>query len=580
MTQKNSSTPEYYHSLTRNIVLLVIVVSITPMILVSSLILYQFQNSYREKIYAHLGEVVQKHKQKIDGFLKERLDDLRFLTKTFTFEELSNESFLQDRLFTLQEEFGPVFVDLGVVNERGVQMAYSGPFKLGRALYSDAEWFKKAMTREYFISDVFLGLRGLPHFIIAVRENWKGQSWILRATIDFVAFNTLVENIRIGQTGFAFIVNKDGEFQTQSLLDVAACKDIYLDLLSEGKAGEHKMRIVERCDSTGKENILVSDFLKDNDWLLVYQQDASDAFADLGKALRWAILINLLGGLAILTMAAILSKRIVKRIAEADQEKNKMDEQIVETGKLASIGELAAGIAHEINNPVAIMVEEAGWIGDLLEEEEFKESSNLDEFKRALNQIRTQGKRCKDITYKLLSFARKTDPREQDVQLNELLEELMALSAQRAKYANIVIKTDFQTNLPAVMVSQSEMQQVFLNLINNSIDAMEKRGGEIVLRTRLEENHVVVDVADNGPGIARANLGRIFDPFFTTKPVGKGTGLGLSICYGIVKKYGGEIQVRSVPEVETTFSVKIPLAKDRVEGSGVQRAGSEDPKVS
>ena len=175
-----------------------------------------------------------------------------------------------------------------------------------------------------------------------------------------------------------------------------------------------------------------------------------------------------MGGLAILTMAFILSGRIVKRIAKADQEKHTMDEQIVETGKLASIGELAAGIAHEINNPVAIMVEEAGWIGDLLEEEEFKESNNLDEFKRALNQIRTQGKRCKDITYKLLSFARKTDPREQDVQLNELLEELIALSAQRAKYGNITIKTDFQETLPAVMVSQSEMQQVFLNLINNS----------------------------------------------------------------------------------------------------------------
>jgi two-component system NtrC family sensor kinase len=251
-----------------------------------------------------------------------------------------------------------------------------------------------------------------------------------------------------------------------------------------------------------------------------------------------------------------------------------MDEQIVETGKLASIGELAAGIAHEINNPVAIMVEEAGWIGDLLEEEDLKESSNLDEFKRALNQIRTQGKRCKDITYKLLSFARKTDPREQDVQLNELLEELMALSAQRAKYGNITIKTDFQEKLPAVMVSQSEMQQVFLNLINNSIDAMEKRGGEITLRTRVEESHVVVDVEDNGPGIARANLGRIFDPFFTTKPVGKGTGLGLSICYGIIKKYGGEIEVRSVPEVKTTFSVRIPLTKSKSERNEGQRGGS------
>jgi two-component system NtrC family sensor kinase len=125
------------------------------------------------------------------------------------------------------------------------------------------------------------------------------------------------------------------------------------------------------------------------------------------------------------------------------------------------------------------------------------------------------------------------------------------------------------------MVSQSEMQQVFLNLINNSIDAMEKRGGEIVVRTGLEENHVVVEVSDNGPGIPRANLGRIFDPFYTTKPVGKGTGLGLSICYGIIKKYGGEIEVRSIPEVETKFRVKIPLNKSKPDRTATERAGSE-----
>jgi len=576
MNQKNSTSVAYYRSLKRNIVLVVIVVSITPMILVSGLILYLYQNSYRDKTYAYIGEVVQKHKQNIDSFLKERLDDIRFLTRTFTFEELSEESFLQDRLFTFQEEFGPVFVDLGVVNERGIQVAYSGPFKLGRALYSEADWFKKAMSREYYVSDVFLGLRGQPHFIIAVKENWKGQSWILRATIDFVAFNTLVENIRIGLTGFAFIVNKDGEFQTKPLFDVAASKNIYLDLLHQDKAGDKAVHIVERYDAMGRKNILVADSLKEGDWLLVCQQSYSDAFADLKKALRWTILINVLGGLAILTMAFILSGRILKRIARADQEKNKMDEQIVETGKLASIGELAAGIAHEINNPVAIMVEEAGWIGDLLEEEEFKESSNLEEFNRALKQIRTQGKRCKDITYKLLSFARKTDPREQDVQLNELLDELIALSAQRAKYGNITFKTDFQETLPTVMVSQSEMQQVFLNLINNSVDAMEKRGGVIEIKTRLQGNEVVIEVTDNGPGIAKANLGRIFDPFFTTKPVGKGTGLGLSICYGIIKKYGGEIEVHSVPEVETTFRVKIPLPKDRPDRTGAQRAGSEN----
>jgi two-component system NtrC family sensor kinase len=258
-----------------------------------------------------------------------------------------------------------------------------------------------------------------------------------------------------------------------------------------------------------------------------------------------------------------VSRRMVSRIARADREKQMMNAQVVETGKLASVGELAAGIAHEINNPVAIMIEEAGWIEDILEDEEFQESENLDEFIRALEQIRTQGRRCKEITHKLLHFARKTDSRIQEVQINDLIEELVALSAQKAKYSNVTINTVLQKDLPPLQVSETEVQQVFLNLINNAVDAMEKKGGVIDVTTLMEGDHIAVQVADNGPGIPEANLARIFDPFFTTKPVGKGTGLGLSICYGIIKKMGGEIDVHSVIGVGTTFRVLIPLPKQK-----------------
>jgi two-component system, NtrC family, sensor kinase len=178
-----------------------------------------------------------------------------------------------------------------------------------------------------------------------------------------------------------------------------------------------------------------------------------------------------------------------------------------------------------------------------------------------LAQINTQGKRCKEITSKLLTFARKTDSRITEIQINELLEEMVSLSSQRAKYGNVTIATDFEEGIPPIRVSQSELQQVFLNLINNSLDAMEKQGGTLRINTRRHEEEIIVEVTDNGPGIPKANLSRIFDPFFTTKPVGKGTGLGLSICYGIINKMGGEIEVQSVVDVETTFRVLIPLSR-------------------
>jgi two-component system NtrC family sensor kinase len=196
---------------------------------------------------------------------------------------------------------------------------------------------------------------------------------------------------------------------------------------------------------------------------------------------------------------------------------------------------------------------------DLLEDQEFQANEQLEEFQRSLKQIRSQGNRCKQITHKLLSFARKTDTRIQEVSLYNLIEEMVALSAQRAKYSNVEIVTTLQRGLPSLQASVSEMQQVFLNLINNAIDAMEKRGGKIHISIRRENDNLVIRVADTGPGIPEANLERIFDPFFTTKPVGKGTGLGLSICYGIIAKMGGKIEVRSAIDVGTTFRIELPL---------------------
>jgi len=579
MENKKIVGPHYYRTLKRNMLLVMILVSFAPLLLIAGIILYQFQVSYQEKVIAHLEEVVEKHRQNIDGFLDEKLADIRVITRTFSLEQLSDESFLQGKLAILQEEHGGVFVDLGLVNGEGLQVAYAGAFKLARVNYSEADWFKKALKSEQFISDVFLGIRGLPHFIVAVKKEWQGGTWILRSTIDFVAFNSLVENLRIGKTGIAFIVNHEGEFQTNAPLAARQNSRKHEDLLVKSfhqglppedpghleatdrlrkkKNGQQPVTLIESDPNRGGEYISVSTPLKNGEWLLVYQQDTADAFADLYRTRKLALVIFLLGGLSIVSMAFILSSRIIKRVVWADREKEMMNEQIIEAGKLASVGELAAGIAHEINNPVAIMVEEAGWIEDLLEEDGTCEDPA--EVSRALKQIKNQGARCKQITHKLLSFARKTDPELRKVQLNELIDEVVALSEQRVKYSNVKLNLNLAQQLPEVHVSPSEFEQVLLNLVNNALDAMTPDGGTLEITTRVDGGHVVVDVADSGQGIPKANLARIFDPFFTTKPVGKGTGLGLSICYGIIKKMEGEISVNSAVGLGTTFHVRLPL---------------------
>jgi len=539
--------------------LLTIGASIIPMLLVSGIILLEFHASYDEKVRAHLSELVLKHKQNIDSFLQAKLGDIRVLARTFTFEKLSREELLEERLATLQQEYEPVMVDLGVINAKGTQVAYAGPFKLGKADYSDAEWFLEAMQREYFISDVFRGLRGLPHFIVAVRSACKGEPWILRATIDFVAFNNLVENIRIGETGFAFILNRKGDFQTKPPAAIRLEKEVFLRFF-EAKTGHGEdLHVLRLTDEVGGENIYVTALLKNDEWLLVYRQNAADAYSGFRNTLRMTLTAIGIIALGIVALAFVRWRRINQQLGEEDQERQMMNKQIVETGKLAAVGELAAGIAHEINNPVAIMVEEAGWVEDLLEDEDPEKIGNLEEFARALRHIREQGRRCKQITHKLLSFARKTDSRVQEVILYDLVEQMVALSAQRAKYGSVEIVTDLEPGLPSLRVSLSEMQQVLLNLINNALDAMEKTSGTIHITARLEGKMITICVADTGPGIPESNLEKIFEPFFTTKPVGKGTGLGLSICYGIITKLGGDIEVRSELGVGTTFRIQIPL---------------------
>jgi len=283
------------------------------------------------------------------------------------------------------------------------------------------------------------------------------------------------------------------------------------------------------------------------------------------EPLGTAILILAAGWILIMILVSyLIAQRGADYLARREVCLQAMNEQVVEAGKMASIGELASGIAHEINNPVAIMVEEAGWMQDLLEDDtQLAGTKNFEELSRSLRQIRQQGRRCKDITYKLLSFARKSDSRIQEVDLNALVQEIAAISEKRAKYAGVKINMDLDPSIPSIQTSSTEMQQVFLNIVNNSIDAMERKGGELTISSKQDSEGIHFRFSDTGEGIPKANLGKIFDPFFTTKPVGKGTGLGLSICFAIIQNLGGKIIVTSQPGQGTTFHIQLPCPEKK-----------------
>jgi two-component system NtrC family sensor kinase len=226
-------------------------------------------------------------------------------------------------------------------------------------------------------------------------------------------------------------------------------------------------------------------------------------------------------------------------------------ERLVQKEKLASVGQLAAGVAHEINNPLGTVLLYA----DIL----YRETPEDDRQQREdLQMIVREATRCKVIVNDLLNFSRQNEVMAQEIDLNELLQELAREVQQQDLYQQVKLLTDLETNLPLIQADPLQLRQVFLNLMNNAAEAM-PNSGRLILRTRKGSaaGFVTVQVQDSGTGISEENLNKLFTPFFTTKPIGKGTGLGLAISYGIIKMHRGQISVQSQVGEGTTFTVTL-----------------------
>ncbi|MBM4287734.1 MAG: two-component sensor histidine kinase [Deltaproteobacteria bacterium] len=269
------------------------------------------------------------------------------------------------------------------------------------------------------------------------------------------------------------------------------------------------------------------------------------------------------GGTAVWLWAALayfLISRYASQTAAAVQQGFVTGEQLLQAQKLAALGELAAGLAHEINNPLAIIRQEAEYAQFVLKKSTIGDSPELLEVRDSLREIITQVDRSREITQNLLNFARKREPVLQQVEINRLIEDMVRLVEKEARNKNIHLQRHYDPDLPVVTSDPPLLRQVILNLLNNASYAI-GADGEITVATRtLPNREILITVADTGPGIAPEVLPKIFDPFFTTKPQGKGTGLGLAICHGIIQKLGGRISSTSEPGRGATFAVTLPLS--------------------
>jgi two-component system, NtrC family, sensor kinase len=548
---------KHYLRLRLQIVTMTLCFSLIPLFALGITLYYQFHKAYTHKVTEALRTLVQNRRSAIELFFDERISQLTTVANTQTLERLTNESYLAD-VFNIMQARSKSFIDLGVIDQDGNHLAYVGPHyeKLKSVNYAHENWFAATMSSGVYVSDVFLGFRKTPHFIIAVSSKSGNKAWILRATINSDIIDNIVRGGQAGKRGEAFVVNRNNILQTPPRFNGK--------VLETPKTPDFATAIgtsLERITFNGEDCLYATSEIANPRWVLVIKEDLSEAMAPLFET-RYVESLVIAGGILLVVLGTVFTTRaMTNELIRMERDKAAGDEIVMQSSKMAALGKMAAGVAHEINNPLQIIGDQAGWMKDLLEEEDVSKSANLQEFEGCVNKILRHVERCRSITHRLLRFGRRMEPTQEMVDVNAVVAETITFLETEARFREIEIRTSYDDRLPRITTDQAQLQQVFLNIIDNAIDAVGK-SGYIDIRTTRDpgsDREVIIEISDSGPGIPKETLARIFDPFFTTKKANEGTGLGLSISYSIVEKLGGRILVASEESKGTTFTIRLPV---------------------
>ncbi len=529
--------------------------AIIPMLLVGGIIPFLFTDLYHKKTLHEIESIARSKGHSIDIFFEERIGQLKSIADMYSYEELVAPSKLSE-LLRIMKSNAQSYVDFGVIDMEGNHVAYAGAYDISAANYKNEVWFNEVRRKGVYVSDVFLGFRNFPHIIIAVMREQAGKAWILRATVDSAVFNSIVQGNHSGNDGDAFVVNRTGSLQTSAPADT---KPAQLTQLLQPWMGN---TFTISKEHIGQQSMLLAKMpLTQVPWVLMIMKNPQEHVTLLFKTHILAALVIVLGLFALCAGTWLTTRTIINSLVSADKEKAAYDASLLQSSKMAALGKLAAGVAHEINNPLMLIREHAGWIKDLLEDEKPEKMEHHGDLVTTAGKIEGHVDRARNITHRLLGFARRVDPSAESLPLNPIVDQAMAFLQSEAGHRGITFERNFSKETLRVSTDMGQLQQVILNIIDNAIDAVDK-GGKVTVSTNSHNSMAEIRIADTGPGIPPDRLQLIFDPFFTTKKTGEGTGLGLSICYSIMEGLGGNISATNLPEGGAEFTVRLPLSSD------------------
>jgi signal transduction histidine kinase len=538
-------------------IFILMMTALVPLV-VMTLIYYQLiETSINTESLLRTERLASNARRAVTFFLEERLAALTFTVNEMDYDQLTDPGHLSEVLRNLKLGFGGL-TDLSVIADTGTQVTYAGPFNLEGKDYSNQPWFMECQQHNACVSEIFSGYRDVPHIVVAVKSmRPDGRFFVLRATLETERLIQTLSSYKTGEHADIFLVNRNGLLQTPSQFYEGESHHMNIAL----PAYSDRTRAMMSVDRNGQPILIGYAFIDTaiaptSFILMVVKQKAGmmKVWLDLRSNINWFLGVS---AVIIAIVITLTSTVMVNQIFQADRQKAETMVAAERNCQLASIGQLAAGVAHEINNPLALINETAGYVKDLFTiKQQYKEDPDLIEH---VDSIIDAVERCGTITRQLLGFARRFDVQTQPIDLRDMVADVINFHKKEAEYRNIAIHVDIPETIPLIETDRGKLQQIILNLVNNAFQAIDDGCFLDVRAEMVGPEQVRLSIRDNGCGISEDHLNKVFEPFFTTKKEGQGTGLGLSITYGLVQKLHGNITVQSKRGQGTTFVVTLPV---------------------
>ncbi|MFC1556502.1 ATP-binding protein [candidate division KSB1 bacterium] len=539
---------KYYRELFGKHLIRLIISYIAPMVVLIVFFQLQYVSLLSESRNLHMKSIAENLAHTLDLFLRERLVNLANLIDDPQFVIPPSNDVMQQYLEELKRD-NDAFIDIGFFDAGGIQTAYVGPYpSLKTRNYSNEEWYRELKIKKsrHIITDIYPGMRNEPHFTIGVSRTEENQFIVLRATMDPNKLHEYITSIEGSNDVYISVINSEGLYQVVS--PEAG------EVLEQSSLEPSRTPWLGMMSPAAEDKEYAYAWLTTADWALIVSKTASGQENTLFGMQINLIMFSLILILIIFSVVVIRAKRLVK----IEREKDIVRLQLKHAAKLVSIGELAAGIAHEINNPLAIIASETGLMNDLMNPE-FNENTTMKDLVPCIENIREAVFRCRDITSNLLSFVRKNDVHIKKHNIHTLIDEVLGGFVEHEMLvSNIRIMKSYCKSNPELYTDANQLKQVLLNIINNAADAITPPG-KIIIATSVFSESFSVSITDTGKGITQEEIDKIFMPFYSTKEVGKGTGLGLSVSYSIIKNLGGKIEVESILGKGSKFTIVLPL---------------------